>query len=716
MSQPNKSPVPIELISDLLLNLQATLKSLRLYPLQHPLLVSSVDKLKQAINQFFTRVDTLRLRLKRQYIFVSGQPINKGDEVLETLSIQIYRLGIRELTFNQGLTDDELIKFLQFLNTDPAQILEKEGGESFWEAAQFTSIKINETLRQEIFRISEYGETREQKAGSSDNLSAVILLADFLGGQEKTPSREAFHLLGTLMSQPVRLAGMLQALARTEGSDPGGASEKEYIIKAFGKLISLVQQQPIDQQKNLYQQLAQCLGAFEPGIKKALLEHISADAKNDPAYSQVLAEIPAKVLGPLLQGQLDSGTSQAEIAALVNGLPLSTQGKSSLFRELKIADHLELAEKAMSPKPQQQVALSPAEITEIQYQVPPDINSILADLSHYTEQELNEIVKLSQINTPSEREEAFLQVMTELLRIEPNQEKNRDLAQTYENRVRIYLDNNIIDWAVKYLQVVRDLAEDPAISTESKKSARQLLLSLGTKEVVQKLVDTVKNIEKDDAVYVQIQKYLTLLPGDSTPFLIELLGAEEILAVRRLLCQVISEVSKDNLEYLWNRLTDPNWHLVRNIVLILGLINNDRSLSRLGDLLKHANARVRVEVIKSLGLSSNPSVFYYLLKGLKDKDEQVKIVAIEWLGNIQDQRAIPVLLQLVKKFDPFGWSLNLKREALESLGLLKAQEAGPFLEKLVQGRWVGFIGSRKTLLPEAGKALEQIKGKKKDDQ
>ncbi len=715
MSQPNKSPVPIELISDLLLNLQATLKSFRLYPLQHPLLVSSIDKLKQAINQFFTTFDTLRLRLKRQYIFVSGQLVNKGDEVLENLSMHIYRLGIRELIFNQGLADDELIKFLQFLNTDPAQIVDKEGGETFWEAAQFTSIKINETLRQEIFRISESGESQEQNAGPNDNLSAVILLADFLGGQEKTPSRAAFHLLGTLMSKPGRLAGMLQALSRAEGSDQGRESEKEYIIKAFGKLISLVQQQPIDQQKNLYQQLAQCLGAFEPGIKKALLEHISAGAKSDPAYSQILAEIPAKALVPLLQEHMNTGTSQAEITALVNGLPLSNQGKSSLFRELKIADHLELAEKAALSKPQQQVALSPAEITEIQYQVPPDINTILADLSHYTEQELNEIVKLAQINTPAEREEAFLQVMTELLRIEHNPEKNKILAQTYENRVRIYLDNNIIDWAVKYLLAVKDLTEDPAVSAESRKSGRQLLINLGTREVVQKLVDTVKNIEKDDAAYVQIQKYLTILPGDSTPFLIELLGEEEMLAVRRLLCQVISEISKDNLEYLWNKLADPNWHLVRNIVLILGLINDDRSLSRLGDLLKHDNARVRVEVIKSLGLSSNPRVFDYLLKGLSDKDEQVKIVAIEWLGNIHDQRAIPVLLQIVKKFDPFGWRLNLKREALESLGLLKAQEAAPFLEKLVRGKWVGFIGPRKTLLPEAEKALEQIKGKKKDD-
>jgi hypothetical protein len=712
MNQPKKSPVPVELISDLLLNLQATLKSLRLYPLQHPLLVSAVDKLKLSINQFFTSVDVLRLRLKRQYIFVSGQMINKGDEILENLSMQIYRLGIRELTFSKGLSDEELLKFLQFLNTDPAQIIEKEGGETFWEAEHFTSIKVNETLQQEIFRIGTYGESQDKKSGSGSNLSTVVLFADFLSGQEKNLPREAYRLLGELMSKPAHLSSMLQALARTESSEQSEVSEQGYMVKAFGKLIHLVQQQPIEQQKNFYQQLAQSVAAFEPTVRQAILEHVSTGVKNDPSYGNLLAETPVDVLSPLLQEKINSGISQNEITALVNGLPMSNHSKSSLFRELKIADKMELAEKSVK---QQQVALSPAEVTEIQYQLPPDINNILADLSHYSEQELKEIEKLSQIDSQSQQEETFLHVMMELLRIERDPEKNKVLAQLYESRVKAHLDKNAFDRAVKYLSIVKDLAYDPSIETATRDLIRHLLLSLGAREIVQKLVYAIRTIEKDDVAHLLVRDYLTMLPGDSTPYLIELLGAEEMLAVRRLLCQVIGEVSKDNMEYLWEKLTDPDWHLVRNIVLILGLINNERSLSRLYELMGHENSRVRVEVIKSLGLSGHPRVFDHILKGLNDKDVQVRNVTVEWLGNLQDKRAIPVLLKIVTKFDPFGLTSNLKREAIQSLGLLRAQEAKSFLEKVVKHKWIGFIGPRKALLPEAEKALEQITGKKKND-
>lgn len=715
MNQPKKSPIPVEMISDLLLNLQATLKSFRLYPLQHPLLIGSVNKFKQSVNQFFSTVDVLRFRLKRQYIFVQGQSINKGDEILEALALQIYRLGIRELTFSKGVADDELLKFLQFLNTDPAQIVEQEGGENFWESQQFTSIKINETLQQEVFRISTYGETQAKESGLVSNLGSVVMLADFLSGQEKNLPREAYQLLGELMAKPAQLCAMLQALGRTESSEQSELSEQDYMLKAFGKLVHLVQQQPVGQQKYFYQQLAQSLVALDPGTKNTILAHISASAQGDPAYNNLLAEMPVNVLAPLLQEKLNSGASQEEIVALINGLPMSNNNKNSLFKELKIAHKLELAEKPVPQKKQQQVALSPAEVTEIQYQLPPDINNILADLSHYTEQELKEIAKLTHVNEPSQLEETFLCIMMELLRLERDPEKNKVLAQMYEDRAKTHLDKNLFDWAVKYLRTVRDLWQDPTLAPESRSLVRELFLSLGAREIVQKLIFAIRSVEKDDVAHVLIQDYLTMLPGESTPYLIELLGAEEMLAVRRLLCQVISEVSKDNIEYLWEKLADPDWHLVRNIVLILGLINNERSISRLCELLGHENSRVRVEVVKSLGLSGHPRVFEYLLQGLNDKDAQVRNVAIEWLGNLQDKRAIPVLLKMVKKFDLFGLTVNLKREAIESLGLLKAREAEPFLEKLVHHKWVGFIGPRKVLLPEAEKALEQIRGKNKND-
>ncbi|MBI5555287.1 MAG: HEAT repeat domain-containing protein [Elusimicrobia bacterium] len=713
MNQPKKPLVSSELVNDLLLNLQATLKGFRLYPLEHPLLLKAVDKLKQSVNQFFTEGEVLRLRLKRQYIFVGGQIINKGDEILETLSLQIYRLGIRELTFKKGLSDDELIKFLRFLNIDPGQLFEKGGIEAVWEQEHFTSLKINETLQQEIFRIGPYSSQSPKGSGQNNSLGAVVLLGDFLEGQEKNLSREAHLLLGELMSKPAHLAGMLQALARAEQSEQSDVFEQDYTVKAFGKLIQVVQQQPIEQQKNCYQQLARSLDSFSPELKHTSLDYVLNQSRADPTYANLLAEITLTDLTQLLGKKMNSGASEEQIETIINSLPMSHNNKHSLFKELKIAAKLELAEKLVGLEKTQQLALSPAEVTEIQYQLPPDINYILGDLSHYTDQELKEIEKLTQATEKNQLIETFLQVMTELLRIEQDQEKHKILSQKFEMRVKDYLDAHEFDWALKYLAVVRELWQDPSTGAETRKLLHQLLINLGAKEIVQKLSEAIRSMDKDDLSYRLINNYLNLLPGDSTPDLLELLRTEERLALRRLLCQVISEVGKNKIEFLWEKLSDPDWHLVRNIVFILGLINNEQSLACLGELVEHENSRVRLEVIKSLGLSGNPKVFDYLLKGLTDKDPQVRNVTVEWLGNLQDKRAIPVLLKIVKKFDPFGLTASLKREAIESLGLLKARAAEPFLERLVNRHWIGFIGSRKSLLPEAEKALAQIKGLRK---
>ena len=149
--------------------------------------------------------------------------------------------------------------------------------------------------------------------------------------------------------------------------------------------------------------------------------------------------------------------------------------------------------------------------------------------------------------------------------------------------------------------------------------------------------------------------------------------------------------------------------------MILGMINDERSFTPLVNLLKHDNMRVRMEVIKSLGSSGNPRVLEWLLLGLKDKNMQVRQHTVEWLGNLQDKRAIPTLVRLVKERDLFGVHTALKKEAIMALGVLRAQEAKPLLEKMTKKSWLDFIRSRQSLRDEAKKSLELILGAKKHD-
>ena len=718
MSQHSQSPLSLEAVSDLLLSLQATLKFSRLYPMQHPLLAGAVNRLKENINQFFSQYKVLRLRLKRQNIYAGGQWLNKGDEVLEGLSISIYRLGIRELCFYQGVTDDELLKFIVIINSDPGMVMEKGGIEGIWEDNQFTGTKVNETLHHEVFQVGPFtGKTPTAAAPDISRLGEVVLLADFFGGHEKSLPREGYKLLGELMNNPENFSDMLQALARSDygEQDKEGSADsifiQDYVGRGYSKLMGLVEQQPLDQRKAFYRQLARTVQAFPQEIKDKLLQQLTNAVPENASSANLLGEMSEQELGAALAERKKSGGSEESLANIIAKLPVSTQIKRGLLSHLKIEHHFIVPEEP--PKViTEQVALSPQEITEIQYEVPSDIGSVLAELSSYSDAELKAIEKLQQVTETNNVDETLLPIFGEILNLEPAEDKYRKIVQLMQKRTLAFLDKNSFSWALRYYKAIRDKLQDPSQPAFAKVPLQGAYELLGAEEIILKLIDSLKTIDKDDASYALISTYLEMLPAASVPFLIQVLAAEDSLAVRRLLCQVLSETGKQNMDYLWEKLQDSDWHLVRNVILILGMINDERSFEPMSRLLQHENTRVRMEVIKSLGLSGSPQVFDWLVTGLEDKNTQIKQQAIEWLGNLQDKRAIPIFLQLLKKFDPFGRQGALKREAINSLGVLRAQEAVPFLERLAAGKWVGFIGSRKALMPEAQKALEQIKGGK----
>ncbi len=721
---PDKAPsFSLGAVSDLLISLQATLKFSRLYPLQHPLLTGAVNRLKDNINKFFSANSILRLRLKRQQIYTSGKLLNRGDELLETLALAIYRLGIRELSFYQGVSEEDLLKFIVVVNMDANLLVEKGGIENIWEGNKFDYIKINETLHQEVFRIGAWGQVQREAQPANSKLGEVVLLADFLGGQEKNLARDGYKLLGELLANPENMAGMLQALARSELNDKGGQEAvpeelvQEYVIRAFGKLVNLIQQQPAEQKKNFYHQLAASTQHFAPGLKNKLLKEIGNEALKNEASGELLAELPSRELNTILQEKQASGSKEEDMLAIISRLPVSNKAKNELLSQLNIGTQFVIPEQVKPEEPEktEQVALSPLELAEIHYQLPPNISNILAELSSYNEGELKEIEKLIRSTEKNEVEETVFAVLSELMNQETEENKFQRLAGGIERRVRRYLDADVYDWPVAYLQKIRDRSQDTTGPAAVRNCLQEMMVHLGEKEIIQKLLDSIRKLDKDEAGYAMITNYLFILPGESVPHLVDALAVEELLAIRRLLCQILSEVGKQGLGYLWEKLEDPDWHLVRNITMILGMINDERSFTPLVNLLKHDNMRVRMEVIKSLGSSGNPRVLEWLLLGLKDKNMQVRQHTVEWLGNLQDKRAIPTLVRLVKERDLFGVHTALKKEAIMALGVLRAQEAKPLLEKMTKKSWLDFIRSRQSLRDEAKKSLELILGAKKHD-
>jgi cyclophilin family peptidyl-prolyl cis-trans isomerase/HEAT repeat protein len=102
-----------------------------------------------------------------------------------------------------------------------------------------------------------------------------------------------------------------------------------------------------------------------------------------------------------------------------------------------------------------------------------------------------------------------------------------------------------------------------------------------------------------------------------------------------------------------------------------------------------ANANVRANAARALGVSKDPRAVEPLLKVLHDKSEHVQVSAVRALAAIGDRRAVEPLIELAELSDPKAVlhrqrppSFNLMLECVVALGALKDEQALPFLRKL----------------------------------
>lgn len=691
MDQKDEQRTDSKAAIEFLFHFSSLLRAVRLYPHHHPIPVKSLAELRTTIEHFFAGHTFLRLRLRRQKLFVHSTLVSEGDELLESLSLYFYTLGIRELTFYQGVNETDMLTFVDAIIMDPKQIKGQGGIEQLWPNERHPAIKINETLNRQRMMLKENDAQSGGVPECGLRVDELIFLSEIIQQEEDTLSEQESQLLDSLIAQPQSLARMATLLAHREGleqvADTGiettlQGEMPEDIVAAYRQMLKFLERVClVPQKEEMIQHLAESFFLFNEEIKNSLLHQLFLFAGPDANQGrEILVDNKENIL-------------LAQVAAALRQEVFSTVSPDRRQQEGQIGE---------------QELLSPEEIADIEYQDLSPVSEMAAEFAMYSESELREVEEFFAAFQDDYQEGIFLSVMEELLAEENTPMKYQKVLSAIKLRVRDSLDNGRYQWAVRYLAMIVN-----QVKGEQRNEQQQGLLlaawnDLGGKEIIQKLVESLESVDKDDARFPSLNQYLMFMPKGSIVYLLDVLAAEGKMNVRRILCQIISIVGEQDRDALYERLHDSNWYIVRNVVMILGMMNDKKSGSHLHGLLYHENVRVRLEVLKSLCLTEDSQAFGCLVDRLTDENPTVRQFCIEWLGNLHDRRAITVLLRVLKKFDPLGFSTALKKEAITSLGELGAKEALPLLVEIARGSWLFFFGPTRPLQIEAQRAIEHL--------
>lgn len=107
--------------------LQAILKTKRafeMYPANNPILQKFREDLIRRFGAVLAKEEKLPLMIRQYEIYYKGLPVYHNPEKEDNLALFFYKDGLRELTFSEGLTEDEILDFVDIIRARPESSVE----------------------------------------------------------------------------------------------------------------------------------------------------------------------------------------------------------------------------------------------------------------------------------------------------------------------------------------------------------------------------------------------------------------------------------------------------------------------------------------------------------------------------------------------------------------------------------------------------------------
>ena len=108
----------IKLAKDILQSIVKSRKTLRMYPRNNPIYIKTLEDLYARFEEFFQYKNILSLKIKQHNIFYDSEEIYQNPEKEDNLALFFFKDGLREVTFRQGLLQEELEGFMRIIAMD----------------------------------------------------------------------------------------------------------------------------------------------------------------------------------------------------------------------------------------------------------------------------------------------------------------------------------------------------------------------------------------------------------------------------------------------------------------------------------------------------------------------------------------------------------------------------------------------------------------------
>jgi hypothetical protein len=583
-------------VQDIMRGLITAIRAVKLYPPNNPIYSQSVKKSCELLAPYLEKAHALSVGVQKTAFTAQQLPFAKDTQQNKTIAQDLFMKGVREMVFSSGVTEAELLELYRALARSSESLAMSNGIASVLWEKDVKHVKVVEAGLDEVIT-SSAGERERQARHDADADSASDLARHEFRGRTL--------VLTDLDANPEAYsARMLELAMETRGENETVEDRLYSLYRDAGREIEA--ERGTDRAQ-LLEKLARSVLSLDPPYREGLIAgKLYADRDSDAAQEGIDEENLPAALHELESGRFSDSWSVQQIASLL---------KRS-------------AEKT--------VAVSAPPATPADVEAAPLTAEIFEDVKHLAEYSPEEMASLRQLSESGMEADILGAAMRTLIFLLPrvkNSARPADAEQElalFSGVVRqleemaVYLLNNreykSASHIIEAFHVPVDPAFKPRMIEAQRKTASRVAIMAAIKDL--------RTQRRESAEYAAAYEYLSALERETTEALLELLAEGDDRTARIFYLDLIKVIGKNQTALFGDRLSDSRWYFVRNIVSILGENKSDQSLALLRKAADHENVRIRQEVIKSLMSIGGKKAASVLAKFLRDKDEDVLVMAL----------------------------------------------------------------------------------------
>ena len=295
------APAILEKVKALVLALDRTIRSQRLYAENNPILVRHRQDLLRLFGEYLDANGECSFTVEPFEFLVSGASVYKNENEQESFAFKLFNDGIRSLTFKPGLTDQELVEFLTTLAAGlSAEKDDADAVTSFWE-------KEFEHIRYTVADLIIDGPNDQAQKSTDEKIEEILdpKMTQYHGAAEEY-DEEVYQTVGSdelkITLNVVSVGAMFDNRTVLNGdelkeiqADIAECDQPERLVLDFVDMVLAVLQEETD--KAEFQKALEALGT--------ILDHNLANGQLQIA-AMIMEQVHAFPARPIQMTKIDS--------------------------------------------------------------------------------------------------------------------------------------------------------------------------------------------------------------------------------------------------------------------------------------------------------------------------------------------------------------------------------------------------------------------------